>query len=175
MKSKMLFFCVSLLLFLVANNSAQTKSLYTSLDTKNCKTIKQSNDEGGSYQGVCNGIGNYKLEVLEGDIRQTINVIAPNKKKFELDLWSNVSSGFSNVGQKAEWRMKGTTPIALIVRFSASEDPADSTKITSYLVVSKITKTEVCITDIVKPSKTQNAEAQKLADAAPGKACKVFQ
>lgn len=153
--------------------SAQNKSVYTNLDTKGCKTIEQSDEGAGWYRGECPGVGGYKLEVTEGDIRQSINVIAPGGKTFELNF-SQVSSAFSTVGAKAEWRMKGKVPVALIVRFNAS-DPEDSAKSTSYLVVSKISKTESCITDVVNPSKTQNADAQKLADEAAAKPCKSFE
>ncbi len=152
---------------------AQTKSVYTSTKVNNCKPTKESTD--GGYVGLCKGIGGYKLKLMEGDLRQTLNVIAPNNKETELNLWSTVSSGFSSVGEKVEWRMKGKVPKAFIVRFNASENPDDSTKITSYLVVVKLTKNATCITDVVKPSKAQNAEAQKLADSASGKACKTFE
>jgi hypothetical protein len=155
----------------------KVESLYTSLSTRACKTIESNPDEGGSYLGVCPGAGGYKLELLEGDIRQTINVLTPNKKKYELNLWSVVSSGFSSVGEKAEWRVtrngKTVVPNALILRFNASEDPEDSTKITSYLVVVKITKTEACVTNVVKPSTDQNIKARELADTSFGKYCKT--
>lgn len=153
--------------------TAQNKSIYTSLETKACKTIEQSDEGAGWYRGECPGAGGYKLEVTEGDIRQSINVITPANKKFDLDF-SMVSSAFSSVGAKAEWRMKGKVPVALIVRFNAS-NPENPDKNTSYLIVSKISKTESCITDVVKPSKTQNAQAQKLADAAATKPCKSFE
>lgn len=171
---KTLIFILTLLTILSLDAYAQKStntSIYTSLDTKNCKTLESSNEGAGSYRGRCAGFGGYKLDVLEGDIRQTINVIAPNKKSFELTLWTVVSSGFSSVGQKAEWRVSGKTPRALIVRFNASENPEDSSKITSYLVVAKITKSEVCVTDIIKPNSNQNAQAQKLADVAATKPC----
>ena len=70
--------------------------------------------------------------------------------------------------------MKGKTPVALIVRFNVA-NAEDSTKNTSYLMVSKITKNEVCVTDVVNPGKTQNAEAQKLADVAAAKPCKTVE
>ena len=169
---KILLVC-SLILVFTLLAVAQNKSIYTGTTDKDCKATKKSSDDG--YIGICKGTGGYSLELLEGDLRQTINVITPNKKKSELNLWSNVSSGFSSIGAKAEWRMKGIAPVALIIRFNASENPEDSSKITSYLVVSKITKTSACITDIVKPSPTQNTEAQQLADAAISKPCKKFE
>ncbi len=162
-----------LILAFSAFATAQNTSVYTSLDTKNCKTIEQSDEGSGWYSGECKGVGGYKLEVTEGDLRQSINVIAPSKKKFELNL-AQVSSAFSAVGEKAEWRMNGKVPIALIVRFNVS-NVEDETKTFSLLVVSKISKTESCITDVVEAGKTQNADARKLADEATLKPCKLFE
>lgn len=170
---KKLIFIGSLILAFSVFASAQNKSIYTSLETKNCKTLEQSDEGSGWYRGECAGVGGYKLEVTEGDIRQSVNVVEPGGKIFELNF-AQVSSAFSTVGAKAEWRMKGKVPVALIVRFNAS-DPEDSAKSTSYLIVSKISQTESCITDVVNPSKTQNATAQKLADAALKKTCKSFE
>lgn len=168
-----------LLTFSVAASSQAKKieSIYTGLSDKACKTIEQTDEEGGSYRGECKGVGGYKLELLEGDLRQSINVIAPNGTKSELDLWINVSGAFSSLGDKAEWRVvkagKKTTPMALIVRFNASENVEDSSKLTSYLVVVKITKNSACVTDVVKPMANQNVKARDLADKSANKACKT--
>lgn len=170
-----------LLIFILSSYiSAQTakiESVYTSLETKACKTLESSTEGAGWYRGECKGIGGYKLQLTEGDIRQSIDVIAPNKKKYELDLVGNISTAFSYVGAKAEWRVtrkgKIITPFALIVRFNASENQEDSTKSTSYLVVSKITKNQICVTDVIKPGATANEEAQNLADASAAKPCKI--
>ena len=157
------------------SDDGDTKSIYTDLAAEKCRTIESNPDEGGSYRGECKGVGGYKLEVLEGDIRQSINVIFPSGKKAELDFWTNVSSAFSSVGEKAEWRVnnkvENAEPYALIVRYNASENPEQPEKTTSYLVVTKITKDTACITDIVKPSKDQNVTARKLADEAANKPC----
>lgn len=174
MKIKLLLTLSFLFVFSTAI-SAQT-SVYTDLDDKKCKTLESNPDEGGSYRGECRGVGGFKLEVLEGDLRQSINVIFPNKKKSELDFWSKVSSAFSAVGPKAEWRVKGkgksAKPYALIVRYNANENPEKSEERTSYLVVAKITKDSACITDVIKPSSDQNKLAQKAADASANKPCK---
>ncbi len=167
------------LVFAVGVSAQQSKieSVYTNLNTKDCKTLEQSDEGTGFYRGECPGIGGYKLQVTEGDIRQSIDVVAPNKKIYELDLTGNVSTAFSSVGEKAEWRVtrrgKTVVPTALIVRYNASENPDDSTKLTSYLVVAKIAKTEICVTDVVKPGAKANEEARKLADSAAAKPCKV--
>ena len=150
---------------------SQIASLYTDLAESKCRTLESTSDEGGSYRGICRGLAGYKLEVTEGDLRQSLNVIAPNKKKFELDL-QNVSGAFSSLGPRAEWRLNGKVPTALIFRFNANENPQDPTKITSYLVVAKITKNEICVTDAVAPGRLQNTEARRFANSAPTRPCK---
>jgi hypothetical protein len=173
-----MFLTAATILLACIVNYSQTKkaeSVYTDLVSEKCRTIESNPNEGGSYRGLCAGAGGYKLEVLEGDLRQTINVIAPNRKKHELELWNKVSSGFSAVGNKAEWRVvragKTVKPTALIFRFNASDNLERSEENTSYLVVVKITNQTVCVTDIVKPSSNANETARKLADASVNKSC----
>ena len=158
------------------DNRQKITSVYTDLDEKKCKTIDKNEDEAWIVQ-ECPGIGGYKLEVVEGDIRQTINVISPSNKKSELKLWSVVSPAFSYVGKKAEWRIKTIEgkprPFALIVRFDASEDPENPDKTTSYLTVTKIDGDSACVTDVVKPIRNANVKARELADSSSGKPCKT--
>jgi len=151
--------------------TAQNNSAYTSTKTSACKTIKSNPDENGSYEGECIGVGGYKIRLLEGDIRQTINIVTPAKKKFELNFWG-FYGGFSSINEKIEWLTKGGVPVALIARFivSNNEYPA---KNTSYLMVSKIGKTSSCVTDVVQPQVRQNEKARELADAASVKPCKT--
>jgi hypothetical protein len=173
---KQIILMMSLIFGLAICVSAQKiDSIYTDLSDTKCKTLEANPDEGGSYIGECAGVGNYKLQVLEGDLRQTINIVQPaSGNKWELGFWS-IKGGFSAVGEKAEWRVvkKGKTvkPIALIVRYNVSEDAEDSTKITSYLLVTKIDGETACVTDVVNPSKNQNLQARQLADKSVGKPC----
>lgn len=152
-------------------------SVYTALDVANCKTLESSEEGGGWYKGRCKGISGYDLLLMEGDLRQTIIVVDPKKKEHPLELWNTVSHGFSSVGDKAEWRIQKqgskSVPIALIVRFNVSENPERPEKNTSYLVVSKITATTSCVTDVIKPQANANELARKLADQAVKKACKL--
>src|SRR5436309_4843090 len=141
---------------------AQNKSIYTSLVADKCKTIAVNNGMPGNYSTSCDGIGGYKLEVYLDDERNSVGVVLPSKKTIGLDLW-NYFGNFSTLGEKAEWRMKGQKPVALIVRLNVS-DQGDEKPQTSYLIVSKISLTNACVTDIVKPDKSQNAKAQRLAD-----------
>lgn len=170
---KLIISAAFLAVLFTATSFAQNKSVYTSTKTSACRTIKQSSAGAVYYVGECTGVGGYKIQVLEDDIRQSINVITPAKKKFELDFWGLFPS-FSAIGEKIEWRTKGGLPVALITRYSVA-DPEGVKKDTSYLLVSKIGKTQSCVTDIVKPGPNQNAYARVLADAASTKPCKKTQ
>ena len=154
--------------------SGEIESIYTDLAAEKCKTTSSSEEEAWSVQ-ECPGIGIYKLEVTEGDLRQSINVIATSGDKWELDFPANVSNAFSSFGDKAEWRVKKTggkiTPIALITRYNVNADSENPEKITSYLVVTKFENEFVCITDIIKPMANANEKARELADKSAGKPC----
>jgi hypothetical protein len=145
-------------------------SVYSSLS--NCKLVSKGQD---SSTQACVGVGGYNLRLEYGDARESITVISPDGKKHPLDFWQVVSSGFSSAGQKAEWRVvkKGrkVTPIALIVRFNASENPEDSSKVTSYLAVTKITPQKICVTDKIPPGPNANEQARVAADASADKPC----
>lgn len=155
--------------------SNSIESIYTDLAAEKCKTIESNNEEAGWIVQECPGISVYKLEVTEGDLRQTINVISASGDKWELDFPGNVSPAFSSFGEKAEWRVKridgATTPIALITRYNVSDNPEHPEKTTSYLVVTKFSGEFVCITDIVKPVPDANEKARELADNSADKPC----
>lgn len=159
----------------ICASAQKIESIYTDLSDTKCKTLEFNENEGGDYRGECPGVGGFKLELLEGDLRQTINIVQKAKGTiWELNFWS-IKGGFSAVGDKAEWRVikKGKTvkPIALIVRFNVSKNMEDSTKNTSYLLVTKIENDSACVTDVVSPSKDQNVKARQLADKSAGKPC----
>jgi hypothetical protein len=148
-------------------------SIYSSLS----KCRKVASDVISSTH-LCGGIGGYKLQREYGDGRESITVISPNGKKHQLEFWNVISSAFSHVGEKAEWRVirkKGkVVPVALIVRFTASEYSGDTPKPTSlisYLAVAKITPQKICVTDKIAPSRTANEEARVAADASADKPC----
>lgn len=169
---KKLFLSMTLLAIAFAAAAvAQNKSVYTSTRSSACKTIRSNPDEAGSYEGECTGVGGYKVRLLEGDLRQSINILTPAKKTFELDFW-RFHSQFSSIGEKIEWRTKAGVPVALVARYHVA-NAEDSSKTISYLMVSKISKTESCVTDVVEPMTKQNEEARKLADLASTKPCKT--
>jgi hypothetical protein len=174
LKNLVLTPCIIIFALAIAANAQSPESVYTSLSSKNCKTIKVDKEGEGSVQS-CAGIAGYKLLVEEGDLRQSITVVTPKGKKHELNYWQVITGGFSSLGEKAEWRVvksKGKiVPVALIVRVNASEDPEDAKKITSYLAVAKITAQKICVTDKIHPSATQNEEARRAADSSANKSC----
>ena len=149
---------------------AQNKSIYTSLAAKKCTTLDVNRGMAGNYSGRCAGAGGYQLDVYLDDERNSAGVVFPSKRVVALDLWNHFS-GFSELGETAEWRLKGRQPIAVIVRLKVS-DRGDGKPPTSYLIVSKIDYVDACVTDIVKPGKNQNTTAQRLADTASSRPCK---
>jgi hypothetical protein len=168
--------CLIAILSCAATTVAQSnRSVYTPLGDKDCRKIKSAEAGDDGYEGRCPGTAGYSLLLSEGDLRQNITIITPKGSQHSLDLWSVVSGGFSSVGPKAEWRLttqKGKlVPVALIIRYNASEDPESPNKITSYLAVAKITPTEICVTDKISPGPKANEDARRAGDAASTKPC----
>ena len=164
---------VLLLIFAAAVSTAvcaQNKSVYSSLAADECRTVDVDKGMPGNYSGRCSGVGGFDLEVYLDDERNSVGVVLPSQKSIGLDFWSFFGN-FSALGEKAEWRLKGKKPVALIVRLNVF-DQGDNKPPTSYLIISKISPTNACVTDIVKPSQNQNARAQSLADKAPTKPCR---
>lgn len=163
-----LLFCLSSLVF------AQNDSAYTSIQPSDCRFL-HVDEESGSSVSRCKGFAGYQLELLEGDLRQTLDLLSPSQQRFQLDYLSNVSTAFSFFGKLVEWRFdkshRPKKPHAFIVRFNVSEDPEKPERHTSYLVVSKITPQQACITNIVRPQVNANQLARQLADQATQAAC----
>jgi len=170
-----LFIAAILLVSAITVAGQSNQSVYTALGEKQCRTVKSAQAGDDGYEGRCRGVGGYTLLLSEGDLRQNITVITPKGAKHSLDLWDVISGGFSSVGPKAEWRMttrKGKpTPVALIVRYNANEDAEAPNKQNSYLAVSKITPTEICVTDKILPGPKANEDARRAADTAATKPC----
>ncbi len=167
---KLLNILIMLLVGLTGMATAQNRSVYTSTTEKACRTIKSDDGGTGSYEGECPGAGGYKLRLIEGDLRQTLDVITPGKKRFALNFW-NFYGGFSSIGEKVEWRTRRRVPVALIARYSVA-DAEDPQKNTSYLIISKIGRTAACVTDVVEPGARQNERARELADTAAARPCR---
>ena len=163
-----IWFCFACAITAVAQTN---RSVYTPLGDKQCRTIKSHEAGDDGFEARCRGTAGYTLLLSEGDLRQNITVITPKGTKHSLDLWSVVSGGFSSLGPKAEWRMMKSVPVALILRYNASEDPEKPDKLTSYLAVAKITPTEICVVEKILPGPTANEDARRAADASSTKSC----
>lgn len=173
---KISLFVLALLSFSAITAMAQTNSsLYTPLEEKQCKTIKLVDALPGDYEGRCRGVAGYSLIVTEGDLRQNVTVVTPKGAKHSLELWEVISGAFSSVGARAEWRMAKQngklTPVALIIRYNANDDPESPNKQSSYLAVTKITASEICVTDKIMPGAKANEDARRAADEAATKPC----
>lgn len=153
---------------------AKLESIYSDLSESKCRTIEVDKETGSSTQR-CPGIAGYKLLVLDDDARQSITVITPDGKEHPLDFWQVITHGFSSVGTKVEWRVvrskRKASPVALIVRVNASEDPENSTRLTSYLAVVKVTPEKICVTQKIPPGASANETARHAADSAQAAAC----
>jgi len=168
--------CLIAILSCAATTVAQSnRSVYTPLGDKQCRKIKSAEAGDDGYEGRCRGTAGYSLLLSEGDLRQNITIITPRGTQHSLDLWNVVSGGFSSVGPNAEWRLarqKGKlVPVALIIRYNASEDPESPNKLTSYLAIAKITPIEICVTEKISPGPKANEDARRAADAASTKPC----
>src|SRR5215218_5368940 len=78
-------------------------SLYTNIAGARCKTI-ETHEEGASSVQKCAGVAGYALLVEDADSRQSVTVVAPGGRRYPLNYWQVITTGFSSLGEKAEWR-----------------------------------------------------------------------
>jgi hypothetical protein len=147
-----------------ASAARQIAGRYTSLDPAKCRLLELNEEEGGYSRHLCPGVGGYKLETSESDLRQDIVVIAPRGRPSALQLSTLVANGaFNSLGNTAEWRGSQKRPAALIVRLSVSSGEHPERPPTSNLVVVRLAP-RPCVTAIVPPGAGQNERARRLAD-----------
>lgn len=150
------------------------ESSYSPVDEQSCKTI--SIDEPGiSVVQRCPDFGEYGVLALEGDLRQSITLLRDGVEH-PLEFWRTVTPHWSSLGKLAEWRHhKGDKRkvFAMIVRLNVSENPDTPEKMTSYLVVTKITETGICVVGRIAPQKdgSQNLQAREMADFSAALPC----
>ncbi|MBD2249083.1 hypothetical protein, partial [Nostoc sp. FACHB-888] len=65
-------------------------------------------------------MADYSLLVQDADARESVTVLTPNGQQHSLKYSQVITSAFSTLGEKAEWRVENrggkVLPIALIVR-----------------------------------------------------------
>jgi hypothetical protein len=154
------------------DSAQEIRSIYTPLDEAQCR-VTEFDEESGSSTSRCPGVAGHALNVHDGDARVSIDIVTPDGHVHELKYWSVVTQAFSNVGPRAEWRMRGERPIALIVRVNASEyvETDGSNRRVSYLAIAKITAGEICVTDRIGPVPNANEAARQAADSSADRRC----
>lgn len=153
------------------DSSGAIRSVYTSLAEKDCRVTERDEEVGGT-SSRCPGAAGYALVVHDYDARMSVDIVAPGGRALPLRYSGVVTANFSAVGERAEWRMRGATPMALIVRLNANEDPENPERTTSYLTVARITATSACVTDRIAPTVANaNEAARQAADRSATRPC----
>lgn len=173
-KTFLTIFTLLLLNTNVAFSADSFDSHYSSIAENDCQTLK-SDDQSSTQH--CASFAGLSVMVSDFDARQDIIFQQEEGgKRFPLNLSQTVSSAFSALGEKIEWRHKKGQKSALagiIVRFNVSENVDKPDKTTSYLVVSKATADEICVVGKVPPQtgNKQNQLARSMAEKASTMPC----
>ena len=149
-------------------------SSYSPIDEASCTTLFVD-QHGISSTQRCPAFGSWGVIVQEGDLRQSIT-LERDGKAWPLDFWRTVSPAWSYLGKVIEWRHERGNPgnpVAMIVRLDVSENPVEPDRTTSYLVVSRIGESAVCVVGRIAPQKdgSQNLKAREMADFAAALPC----
>ena len=123
-------------------------------------------DNLGSIQ-ECESFGDIVVKVVEGDIHQSI-ILTRQNREYVLSFQSTIARGLSTLGTQIEWRHEKEKPENLkgmIVRLDVNNNPEDLNKITSYLMVSKITSNHICVVGKILPKSNQNELARAMLDS----------
>jgi hypothetical protein len=149
-------------------------SVYTPLSGQRCTTTKEDKRNGG-FVKACPGVAGCRLLIALQDERMSVTVVTPDNKEHPLNYRDVITEGASRLGMLAEWRViyrdGKVTPLALIVRVYAEGTDFRRVRNTSYLTVSKLTPTEICVTDRIPTGTSANEQARRAAIASAGRAC----
>jgi hypothetical protein len=154
--------------------NGQLRSVYTPLSGQRCTTTKEDKRH-GSFIKACPGVAGRRLLIALHDERMSVTVVTPDDKEYPLNYWDGITTGLSRLGMLAEWRViyrdGRVTPLALIVRVYAEDTDSRPAKKTSYLTVSKLTPSEICVTDRIPAGTSANEQARRAASVSAGRAC----
>ena len=120
------------------------KSLYTSIDLKECKQIKRHRD-GNAWE--CEGLPGFPVYIAEGDLRQFVSLGArPEQRRAARQTLRPFNTIFEAGGHRAtiEWRFdrRGDRqiPYAAIIRFHTTREAERG----DVLVVFKVMEYDTC-------------------------------
>lgn len=155
---------------------AESRSIYTSVESKDCLVIDSSQwykePEIDFYRAECPSYGGYRVEVSGGDVRYNV------KLRYGDTLFRLMAlSTFHDLGsKKVEWRyviealqdaQKQVRFTALIYRLSfQAQDDTDR----EALVVVRLNQEKTCVIGVVEQTKDMNGLARSIADD-PTRAC----
>lgn len=151
------------------------RSVFSDLTGEACRTRSASVEEAWAIR-ACPAPGGFELQVADADLRQSVTVVDLDGVDHPQDYWQVIANGFSALGQRAEWRVRGAgvdaTPVALVVpvRIFEPEDGGGEREVI-YVAVSKITPDAVCVTDRIDPGPQQHEQALSAADASADRPC----
>ena len=159
---KRLAVIAALLLLTTAAQAETAKSIYTKIDLKKCGQVKKP--DGQVFEGAwrCPGYAGYDVFISAADSREMATFGQTDKNDC---AGSKTFNGFNTTGSVIEWRMKGAKPFAAIQRWTVSNDPANSAKHVTWLVVNKLAGGTSCQMHYVAGSFPKaNVAARKAAD-----------
>ena len=151
---------------------AANTSVYTTYNIDKCPKLDAGNtDQGDSGSWLCKGYAGLNVYFAEGDLR---SFLAFGKSPKNHCATHETFSGFNSVNATVEWRLVNGKPIATIQRWQVSYDPEDSSKIKSWLVVTKLEANNSCHMALIEGAYPDaNVKARELADQmAPTFTCK---
>ena len=142
---------------------AANSSVYSHYDLAKCPKLDVGNAaQGDSGSWLCKGYAGFNIYFAEGDLR---SFLAFGKAPKNHCAAHQSFSGFNSVNTTVEWRLSKGHPLAAIQRWQVSYDPEDSTKIKSWLVVTKLEADNSCHMALIEGAyPNANAKARELAD-----------
>ena len=150
--------CAAALLLLPA--AARATPVFTDLYGHGCALVEKD-QQGASSTRRCQGTAGFALLVHENAGRSSVDIVAPGRRVYQLDLWDVVEPGMTQLGRKAEWQLVEGKPRALLMRVdmidgSSVHYPRTGTAI----AVARIDADGACVTFTV------DADARGAQDAA---------
>ena len=148
---------------------SESRSEYASIEAGQC-ALESRDPESGGTRHLCAGVAGYRLRVHDDDARMSLDVIAPDGDVHPLDFQRVAGPGFSELGDRVEWRFApgSDAPLALIVRFGEYVEPDRPTQ---WLLVARIDGAGSCVISKIPPSPAQNEQARAMAYVAAERPC----
>ncbi len=97
---------------MAAEKPKAAESVYSDISGEQCKQVEFDEDIGRSLMR-CPGVAGFQLDLEDFDARMTLGVVTPDGKSHPLDFSQVITSGFSALGDQAEWRLVDGRPQAL--------------------------------------------------------------